>query len=134
MIKKVSLGASELIELGRARCGRGEILVRGYTRRDGIQVASFCTRDMGAPGRTPASKRVLPKPVPGSMGVWKKTMPVAARHKELKKAVERRGCRQVIGSLTLLRNLTADTETSRTAKADAKWVHNQNFCKLKSKE
>jgi hypothetical protein len=55
------------------------------------------------------------------------------RHQSLKKVVERRGCRQVIGSLTLLRNLTADGGTKKAAKADAKWLHDQNFCKLKSK-
>jgi hypothetical protein len=76
---------------------------------------------------------VLPEPVAGDLGPWKKTMSPEKRHQSLKKVVERRGCRKVIGSLTLLRNLTADGGTKKAAKSDAKWLHDQNFCKLKSK-
>lgn len=131
-IAKVSLGASELVELGR-KCARGKILRSGFTRSDGTYVAPACVPDKGAPGKTPAYKRVLPTPEPGSLGKWSKRMPDAARHAELKKTVDRRGCRAVIGSLTLLRNLTADRPTKAAAKADAAWVRKQGFCKLKTK-
>lgn len=130
-----------LIELGR--CKPGQILRAGYRRAgyrrsDGTRVgparvAPSCVPDKGAPGKTPASRRVLPEPEKGALGRWKKDMAASERRRSLKTVVERRGCRAVIGSLTLLRNLTADPGTKRAAKADAKWLHDQNFCRLKSK-
>lgn len=126
--------AEELIELGRAKCKSGEIRRRGYTTKHGVRVPSTCVPDKGAPGKTPASKRVLPKPVPGDIGAWKKAMPASKRHSALKEAVERRGCRKVIGGLTLLRNLSSDAGTKSAAKQDAKWLHAQKFCELKSKK
>lgn len=130
---RIRMGAEELVELGR-HCGKGKIRRSGYTRKDGTYIKSACVSDKGAPGKTPSAKRVLPVPTPGDLGVWTKRMPISRRHEELKKTVERRGCRKVIGSLTLLRNLSSDPGTKRTAKADARWVHNQNFCKLKGKK
>lgn len=126
--------ADELIELGRAKCKQGEILRRGYITRTGVRVPPTCVTDQGAPGKTPASKRVLPKPTPGAIGPWKKDASPAKRHSAIKQAVRRRGCRKVIGSLTLLRNLSADPGTKATAKKDAQWLHKQPFCKLKSKK
>lgn len=130
---RIRMGAEELIELGRSRCGKGEIVRSGFRKSNGTYVKPTCVPDSGSPGKTPISKRVLPVPKTGSLGVWKKEMPVSRRHEELKKTVARRGCRQVIGSLTLLRNLSADPGTKTAAKADAKWVHKQGFCKLKGK-
>lgn len=129
---KVRMGAIELVELGR-KCGRGKILRAAFVRSDGVYVAPSCVPDKGAPGKTPAGKRVLPKPEPGSLGKWSKWMLPSDRHAELKKTVSRRGCREVIGSLTLLRNLSSDRLTKITAKADADWVRKQGFCKLKTK-
>jgi hypothetical protein len=131
-MSRIKMGAEELVELGRT-CGRGKILRSGYRRGDGVYVRPSCVKDQGATGKTPASKRVLPKPKHGSLGAWKKNMTDQKRHASLKKVVERRGCQRVIGSLTLLRNLSADPGTKATAKADAKWLHNQGFCKLKGK-
>jgi hypothetical protein len=131
---RIGLGAIELVELGRARCGKGKILRSGYRRKDGTYVKSSCVLDTGAPGKTPASKRVLPKPEPGALGIWSKRMPSGRRHEQLKKVVERRGCQKVIGSLTLLRNLSPDPATKKAAKADAQWLHDQGFCKLKGKK
>lgn len=130
---RIRMGAEELVELGRIKCGRGKILRSGFTRRDGTYVTPACVPDKGAKGKTPVSKRVLPKPVRGDIGVWTKEMPVAKRHEALKRVVNERGCRKVIGGLTLLRNLTSDPATKTKAKADAKWLHGQGFCKLKSK-
>lgn len=134
MKKRIQLGASELIELGRA-CGPGQILRKGYTRRDGTYVSPGCVKDQGAPGRTPASKRVLPAPKPGSLKGWKAADSASKRHEALKKAVKAEGCRPVINRLTLERNFTYRTSprTSQTAAADAKWLHDRSFCKLKSK-
>lgn len=130
---RIRMGAEELVELGRA-CGRGKILRAAYRRSDGTYVKAACVPDKGAPGKTPASKRVLPEPVAGDLGVWKKDMAASKRHDSLRKVVERRGCRKVIGSLTLLRNLSSDRGTKMAAKADWKWLRGQGFCKLKSKD
>lgn len=130
---RIRMGAEELVELGRS-CGRGKILRSAYRRSDGSYVKATCVPDKGASGKTPSSQRVLPRPVPGDLGVWKKDMSSTMRHASLKNEVQKRGCRKVIGSLTLLRNLSSDPGTKKTAKADAKWLHGQNFCELKSKK
>ena len=130
---RIRMGAEELVELGRIKCGRGKIVRSGFTRQDGTYVAPGCVPDKGEKGKTPAAKRVLPDLVSGDIGIWTKRMPVTKRHESLKKAVDRRGCRKVIGGLTLLRNRTADPATKAKAKADAKWLHRQGFCKLKTK-
>lgn len=131
---RVQLGARELIELGRA-CGPGKILRRGFTRKDGTYVAPGCVQDQGAPGKTPAYKRVLPAPKPGMLKGWKASDSAPKRHEALKKAVRAESCRSVISRLTLERNFTKRTSpaTSRTAAADARWLHDRNFCKLKTK-
>lgn len=131
---RVQLGARELVELGRG-CGPGRILRKGYTRRDGTYVAPGCVKDQGAPGKTPASKRVLPSPKAGMLKGWKATDAAPKRHEALKKAVKAESCRSVISRLTLEHNLTYRTSprTARTAAGDAQWLHNRDFCKLKTK-
>lgn len=85
-------------------------------------------------GRSKSSKRrLLPRPKPGALGAWAKKKSASARHAALKKVVAKRGCQKVIGSLTLLRNLSVDSGTKKMAKSDAKWLHSQGFCRLKSK-
>lgn len=130
---RIRMGAEELVELGRS-CGRGKIRRSAYRRTDGTYVKSACVPDKGAPGKTPSSKRLLPEIIPGDIGIWKKDMPAAKRHSELERVVERRGCRKVIGGLTLLRNKSADSGTKAKAKADWKWLRAQGFCGLKGKK
>jgi hypothetical protein len=135
MLKKIQMGARELVELGRG-CGPGQIMRRGFTRSDGTYVKPGCVQDQGAPGKTPASGRVLPQPKAGMLKGWKAADSAGKRHAALKKAVKAESCRSVINRLTLERNFTSRTSptTSRTAAADAKWLHNRNFCKLKTKK
>ncbi len=123
-----------VIEMGKTHCERGEILRRGYTRKDGTHVDPTCVPDKGAPGKTPASKRVLPKPKKGHLAGWHADESAAKRRRALKKWVKKTNCRKTIGKLTLLRNLSADRTVDRVAKRDAEWLHDQNFCKLKSKK
>lgn len=131
---KIQMGARELVELGRG-CGPGQIMRRGFTRKDGAYVPPGCVKDQGAPGRTPASKRVLPAPKPGTLKGWKASDSADKRHAALKKAVKAESCRVVINRLTLEHNFTYRTSprTARTAAGDAQWLHNRNFCKLKTK-
>lgn len=123
------------LKLGAAKtCPSGYILKRGYTTRKGVKVGPACTPDVGAPGKTPAAKRVLPKPEPGALGGWSKALAEKNRRAVLKKLSADAGCGTVIKRLTLLRNITADAETKATAKRDADWLRDQGFCRLKSKD
>lgn len=134
MKTRIQLGARELVELGRA-CGPGKIMRKGFTRSDGTYVKPSCVKDQGAPGRTPASGRVLPAPKAGMLKGWKASDSAGKRHSALKKAVKAESCRSVINRLTLERNFTYRTspKTAKTAKADAKWLHDRSFCELKTK-
>lgn len=125
--------ADELLELGRRRCGPGKILRRGYTTRRGVRVGPACVPDKGAPGKTPPERRILPKPEPGEYRGWRKDLPASSRRRAVRAIVREEGCAAAIRKLTLLRNLSADPATKRTAKADADWVRGQPFCELVTK-
>jgi len=125
--------AEELVELGRRKCGRGKILRSGYTTKRGVRVKSSCVPDKGAPGKTPAAKRILPTPEPGMLKGWAKAKPAAERRRIVKSVSREEGCGTAIRRMTLLRNLTADRETKRKLKADADWLRRQGFCDLKGK-
>lgn len=119
--------------LGR-KCPSGKILRSGYTTKRGVRVRPSCVVDTGAPGKTPPSKRVLPKPEPGALRPWAKDLPLRKRRQAAATVSRRDGCVTAIRKLTLLRNLTADKATERAAKADADWLRRQDFCKLKSRK
>lgn len=119
--------AEELVELGR-KCPKGKIRREGYTTRRGVRVGPSCVPDKGKPGKTPAAKRVLPKPEPGALKGWKKGMPASERHGIVRGISRDEGCGTAIRKLTLLRNLTADRGTKAAAKADADWLRRQGFC------
>lgn len=125
--------AQELIELGRS-CPRGKIRRKGYRRKDGTRVKSACVPDKGKPGKTPISERDLPKPKKGHLRGWHANESASKRHAALKKWVRKTNCKKTIGKLTLLRNISPDRKVDRAAKADAKWLHDQDFCKLKTKK
>ena len=125
--------AEFLIEMGRARCPKGKILRAGYRRKDGVRVMPACVPDKGARGKTPASKRFLPSLGPRPLGGWKETQSASERHSHLKKAVESKGCLRVTKNLVVLANVTTDRPTEKKLRADQKWLHNQGFCKLKTK-
>lgn len=55
------MSSSKQLMLGGIKCPKGKIVIRGYKKKSGVRVKSHCTPDRGAPGRTPKSKRVLPK-------------------------------------------------------------------------
>lgn len=112
----------------------------GYRRKDGTRVAathvpSSCVPDTGAPGKTPAYKRVLPRPKPGMLRGWKGDASASSRHAAIRRAVASEGCPGVIRRLTLERNFTHRTSphTAANAAKDARWLHKQGFCHLKTK-
>lgn len=122
------------LRLGAAKtCPRGYIMRKGYTTRKGVRVGPHCTPDTGKPGKTPPKERILPKPEPGGLGGWSKDLPEGGRQEALKRLTGREGCGTVIKRLVLLRNLTADAATKRTAQGDEDWLRKQGFCRLKTK-
>jgi hypothetical protein len=125
--------AEELVELGRRGCPKGKILRRSYTTKRGVKVGPSCVPDRGAPGKTPAAKRILPKPEPGALRGWSKNKSASARRRIVASISRDDGCATAIRRLTVLRNLTTDRATERAAKADADWLRRQGFCRLKKK-
>lgn len=116
-------------------CPRGKIRRVAFVRKDGTRVPSSCVADTGAPGKTPARARVLPKPKAGMLHGWTADAAPETRHAALRKAVRAEGCAGVIRRLTLERNFTKRTSprTAIAAYIDARWLHGQGFCKLKTK-
>lgn len=96
-------------------------------------MTATCVPDTGAPGKTPAAKRILPKPKPGALKGWAKRLPTGARRRIVAQLNREQGCRTTIRDLTLIRNLTPDRETKAKLKADTDWLRRQDFCKLKTK-
>lgn len=130
-IMKVKMGATELVELGR-KCRGNQVLRRSFVRSDGTRVRAACVPDKGAPGKTPASNKWADfgsNYLPG----WHKTRSTSERHSALASQTRKEGCVTVIRKLTQLRNVTTDGATKNKAKADARWLHDQNFCHLKTK-
>lgn len=135
--------ARELIELGRAKsCPRGKIWRKGYTRKGGTRVKGACVEDTGKPGKTPKSKRVLPSPKEDALKCgrkdWSHDKSKSERMNILECLVKKRQkpCRTVIRNLNLLANYTKKTspETHRKARADMKSLHEESWCKLKTKK
>ena len=137
--------AEELIELGR-KCSSGKIWRKGFTRKDGTKVKGDCVKDVGKPGKTPESGKVLPKPTKGALSCggedWEKTDSKTERHRIIKCIVTKKlrgksdSCRTAILDLNLLANLTKRTSpgTHRKARSDMAWARKQNWCRLKSKK
>lgn len=122
--------------LGEAgRCPRGMVLRKGYTRADGARVGPACVPDVGKPGKTPPSGKVLPKPEAGRLRGWSKDLPADLRRGILREVAQADGCATAIRRLNLLANWTKTTspETSSKARSDMRWLRAQGFCKLKGK-
>lgn len=127
-----------VVELG-ARCPSGKIYRDPYTyKREGkkVRVKGGCVDDQGTPGKTPASKKTLPKPKAGKLYGWKADLPATERRKSLKKATSVEGCGAVISRINMERGYTKNTSPSTYKKlvADWKWLRQQNFCELKTKK
>ena len=124
------------LRLGEANsCPPGFIMRRAYTTKAGVEVARGCVPDVGEPGKTPARKRVLPKPEAGGLKGWSAHASPASRRRAARAASKRDGCGTALKRLSLLANFTKKTspETHHAAKADMEWLRRQKFCHLKSK-
>ena len=116
-------------------CPTGKIRRKAYKIKSGpakgTRVKSVCVKDQGKPGKGP---KTMPSPKAGGLHGWTKDLPASARRKILKRVSAKKGCKSTLGDLNLLANITADKPTKKKARADHKWLHNQGFCKLKTKK
>lgn len=124
------------LRLGEAsRCPAGYIMKRAYKTQAGIHVSRGCVPDVGKPGKTPASARILPKPEAGGLRGWNHTLTAPERRAALRRITAKDGCGTAIRRLNLLANFTKKTspQTHRLAREDMQWLRSQGFCALKSK-
>lgn len=91
---------------GGVKCPKGSILIKTYKKRSGIRVKAHCTPDKGAPGRTPKSKRVLPKLKDDEFAGYKYStkLPSSKRLSILKKICNDLTYSSVIKRLVVLRS------------------------------
>ena len=116
-----------------AKCPKGKILRKAYTRKDGTRVKSTCVPDKGKPGKTAPKNKVLPVPVKGALGKYGyhdiKNMTAAARHAALTKGVQDAGYATIIRRVNLIANYNknSDPKTHKMMKSDIKWIQ-KNLC------
>lgn len=130
---RIRMGAKELVELGLT-CGPGKIRREPYDRKDGVHVKAACVPDTGARGKTPPSKRWLPKLGPQPLGGWGKDRAASTRHWALLKKTRQKGCREVLRTVNAIANVTTDRPTERLLRSDYKWLRRQEACELKTKK
>ena len=109
-------------------CKVGQIRRRGYTRADGTYVKAVCVKDTGLPGKTPARRRVLPKPIKGALGQYGytniKRTPATVRRQALTKAVKDAGYATIMQRVNLVAtyNKNSQPEVHRRMKSDITWM------------
>ena len=96
-------------------CGAGRKLVKGFTRKDGRKVASFCSRKRDEGG-------------PSLSGIVKEKE--TDSKKALSKLAGVQGCGGVVKKLEFLGRVSSDPETRKRAKERAEWLKGQPSCKI----
>ena len=111
-----------------AKCPPGKIRRKAYTRRDGTYVKSACVPDKGKPGKTPARKKVLPKPTAGNLSKYGysnvKNTKAAVRRAALLKGVKDAGYATIIRRVNLIANYNklSDPTVHRIMRSDIAWM------------
>ncbi len=114
-----------------AKCSRGKIRRKAYTRKDGTYVKSTCVPDKGKPGKTPARKKVLPVPVKGNLTKFGyfdvKNTTAKVRRAALLKAVKAAGYATIVRRVNLVANYNklSDPKVHRIMRSDMAWMHNK---------
>lgn len=141
---RVSMGASELVELGRSRCSPGKIWRAGHDRKvkggGTVRVRGTCIVDRGAPGKTPSGKRWA-KDIPGLrkkggfIPGWNHEDPASKRLAALKRDAMKETCTTTGKKLVVVHNLNFRTnpEVARAAQADHQRLEAQGWCRMKAK-
>lgn len=136
------------------RCSKGQIKRRSYTRKshnrrsyrrsDGIRVSAArvsrtsvgtsCVPDKGKLGKTPESKKVLPKlgnEIHLSKYGYHTDLADETRHKALRTASRTHGALKVLRRLNLIRNYQADIKSKKVMASDVDYM--STFYKRTSK-
>lgn len=129
-------------------CPSGQILRKGYTRKqytkaDGTvvkakRIAPTCVPDKGKPGKTAASRKVLPVPRKGGLGNYGyhnvKSTVAANRRASLTKAVKAEGYAPIVRRLNLISNYNknSDPRSHKIMRSDMAWMK-KNLAPIYSK-
>lgn len=111
-----------------AKCPKGKIRRIAYTRADGTYVKSTCVPDKGKPGKTPARKKVLPKPTKGALSQYGyfdvKQTPAAKRRAALLKAVKATDYATIVRRVNLISNYNklSDPRVHKIMRSDIAWM------------
>jgi Family of unknown function (DUF5771) len=105
----------------KSKCPKGKIYVRGYKtkgsrKRASHRVKGHCTKDTGLIGRTPRSKRILPKLKKGEFGTYHANKPHPKRMAILKRLVSRLSYSTVLKRLVVLRTYTRRSDPAHSKK------------------
>lgn len=113
-----------------SRCPSGTIRRRSFQRRAPnsqrrVSVRSTCVPDTGAPGKTPANRRILPRP--GDIISLRKFgysthSGDRSRQSSLRRAAERHGSLKVLRRLNLIRNFQPDPEAKEVMSEDVNYM------------
>ena len=91
-------------------CPSGKIKRKEYTTKRGTKVESTCIKNVGAPGKTPESKKVLPKLKEGYLGKYgyrlanNDTKRKASLHEAMKNEGDLEVLRRVVVLRTYMKN------------------------------
>lgn len=109
-------------------CPKGKIRRKSYTRQDGTYVRSTCVPDKGKPGKTRASNKVLPKPIPGELSKYgysniKNTL-AGKRRKALTRAVKDAGYATIVRRVNLIANYNklSNPRVHKIMRSDITWM------------
>jgi len=117
------------------KCPNGKILRKGYTRKDGTYVSPSCVKDMGKPGKTKPSQKVLPRPTSGGLSQYGyediRHKTARQRHQSLTKAVQKDGYATIVRRLNLLANYNKNTTPSlhEIMRRDLAWMKKELYSK-----
>ncbi len=126
--------AEMLIEMGRNGCPRGKVLRDPYTRKDGVRVRAACIPHKSRfPGKAPAYAKFMPDMGPNPLKGWHKDLAASTRHEKLRKLTKSVGCKDALARVRVIANVTKDKSTQTKLRTDYRWLREQSFCHLKSK-
>ncbi len=110
-----------------ARCGPGDILRGAFgTKKEKKKAAAMgCGCQMSEP------LKGFQQPDKNDLGGWEAKKADSKRRKSLGKAAKKRGCREVLWSLSVMSVAAKDTKTKEAARSDAFWLRNQKVCSVK---
>ena len=114
---------------GQGSCHSGQIMRKGYRRKDGTYIKPSCIKDRGAPGKGPKLFDVTHPGILTSMG-YHTFGSMGMRHAAIERAVKKSGYAEIFRALNNLRlwNKRVNPELSLIANRDINYLRN-NLCK-----